>query len=104
MNRINLLAITFLFTGITQAQQLTVVPGTSLTILNGTIFKADCLTLTSSADFVISNYTLNKSTIVIHSASNPYISQVYQFTNTTDPFAGLVMINYNDGAEQNGIA
>lgn len=105
MNRIILLAIGFLFicSGIAQAQLLTVAPGTNLTIMNGTVFKVDDLILTPSADFIISNNTLTKSTTAIHFSPNPYISRVYQFTNTTDPFTGSVQINYNDGAELNGI-
>ena len=98
-----LLAFTFLFTGITQAQQLTVAPGTSLTIKSGTVFQADGLTLTPSADFTISNNTISKATVVINSTSNPYISRVYQFSNNSNPFTGSVQINYTDGAELNGI-
>lgn len=104
MNRINLLAITFLFTGITQAQLLTVASGTNLTIVNGTPFKVENLTLTPAADFIISNNTLSKSTTAMHFTANPYISRVYQFTNSTNSFTGSVQINYTDGAELNGIA
>lgn len=93
-----------LFTGMAQAQLLKVLPGTDLTILSGTIFKVEDLTLTPSADFTISDNTLTNSTTLIHSSVNPYISRVYQFTNSTNPYSGSVQINYTDGAELNGIA
>lgn len=86
------------------AQQLKVTSGTDLTIVNGTIFRVDSLTLTPTADFTISNNTLNKATTLVHPSSNPYISRVYQFTNTTPAFSGAVQINYQDGAELNSIA
>lgn len=103
MYKIILLAVGFSFTGITQAQLLTVASGTNLTIQNGTIFYADGLTLIPSTDFTISNNTLNKSATIFHKASQSYISRVYQFTNNSNSFTGTVQINYTDGAELNGI-
>ena len=97
------LFMVLLFTGATQAQLLKVSAGTDLTILSGTIFHADGMTLIPSANFIISNNTLNKSATIIHSSANPYISRVYQFTNNTNPYSGSVQINYTDGAELNGI-
>lgn len=97
------LFIGLLLTSIAQAQILKVESGTDLTIMAGTIFKAEDLILTPSANFVITNNTLNKSATVIHSSTNPYAARVYQFTNNTDPFTGSVQIYYNDGAELNGI-
>ena len=92
-----------LFTAKAKGQVLSF--GTSgLTIKSGTTVFADSLTLIPSADITISNNTLSKSTTVIHSSSNPYISRVYQFTNTTPAFSGSIQINYRDGAELNGIA
>lgn len=85
-----------------QAQILTVSPGSDLTIKQGTIFSADSLILTPSADFTLSNLKLNKNSTVIHTLSKPYIGRVYQFTNTTNPFSGTVQINYRD-AELKGI-
>ena len=67
------------------------------------MLHADGFTLTPTADFTISNNTLDKFTTVIHSTSNPYIARVYRFTSNTNPFTGSVQINYNDGAELNGI-
>ena len=104
MNRLFFLFAALLFNGMAWAQLLKVSAGTDLTILSGTIFHADGLTLTPSANFTISNNTLNKFTTITHPSSNPYISRVYRFTNTTSAFTGSVQINYRDGAELNGIA
>jgi hypothetical protein len=85
-----------------QAQILTVSEGTDMTIKPGTIFSADSLILTPSADFTLSNLSLNKNASVINPLPKPYIARVYQFTNTTNPFSGAVQINYRD-EELNGI-
>ena len=100
----NIFLFTFLlFTTMIRAQLLKVSAGTDLTILSGTAFKIDSMVLTPSADFVISNNTVVKSTTIIHSSVNPYIARVYQFTNNTNPFTGSLQVNYTDGAELNGI-
>lgn len=85
------------------AQLLTVGPGGSVTIKNGTLFYVDGLTLIPSVDFTLSDVNLNKSATAVHIPVNTYISRVYQFSNTTDPFTGSVQMNYTDGAELNGI-
>ena len=103
MNKLSLLFVSQLFISMAHAQLLTVASGTDLTILSGTIFHADGLTLIPSANFTISNNTLNKSATIIHTSANPYISRVYQFTNNTNLYSGSVQINYTDGAELNGI-
>lgn len=102
--KILLLFVALLFTGMAQAQLLKVSAGTDLTIQSGTIFHANGLTLIPSANFTISNNTLNKSATIIHTSANPYISRVYQFTNNTNSYSGSVQINYTDGAELNGIS
>src|SRR6187401_3600510 len=84
--------------------QLTIGPGSSLTIQNGTQLHGDGLTLIPSADFILSNVTLSRSATIVHTQVNPYISRVYQFSNSSNAFSGSIKINYNDGAELNGIA
>lgn len=84
--------------------QLTVDPGASLTIQNGTQVHGDGLTLIPSVDLILSNVILSRSATIIHTQVNPYISRVYQFSNTTNAFSGSIQINYNDGAELNGLA
>jgi hypothetical protein len=88
----------------TSHAQLTVDPGSSLTIQNGTQFHVDGLTLIPSADFFLSNVVLSKWATVVHTQVNTYISRVYQFSNTSNAFSGSIQINYTDGAELNGLA
>lgn len=91
------------FTNTGRAQLLKATSGTDLTIAGGSILTIDGFTLTPTADFTISDNTLTKSTTISHAAGNPYISRVYQFANTPNPFSGSVQINYSDGAELNSI-
>ena len=84
--------------------QLTVDPGSSVTIQNGTQIHGDGLTLIPSADLILSNVILSRSATAVHSTVNIYISRVYQFSNTSNAFSGSIQINYTDGAELNGIA
>lgn len=95
--------VVLLLSGTAKGQVLSIGPS-GVTILNGTTLVADSLTLIPSADITINNNTLNKATTIVHPSSNPYISRVYQFTNTTPAFSGAVQINYRDGAVLNGIA
>jgi len=104
MKNLPMLCLASLFLCNAHAQLLTVDPGASLTIQNGTQVHADGLTLIPSADFILSNVILSRSATIIHTQVNPYISRVYQFSNTTNAFSGSIQINYNDGAELNGIA
>jgi hypothetical protein len=85
------------------AQILTVSPGTDLVIKPGTLFFADNFILTPSADFTLTNISLSRNTLLIHPVLNPYIASAYQFSNSTNPFSGTIQINYQDGAELNGI-
>jgi hypothetical protein len=102
MKKIILFA-TLLFSGTARSQVLNVSAGVDFTIMSGTIFSADGLTLVPSADFTITNNSLSKFTTVNHTTANPYILRVYQFTNSTNPYSGSVQVNYTDGAELNGI-
>ena len=102
MKKLPMLCLAALFFCNAHAQLLTVDPGASLTIQNGTQFHADGLTLIPSADFILSNVILSRSATIIHTQVNPYISRVYQFSNTTNAFSGSIQINYTD-AELNGI-
>src|ERR1700690_2913636 len=85
------------------AQILKVTTGSDLTILGGTVFSADSLIITPSADYTFSNTNLDKASTVIHTMPYNYIARVYQFSGVTNPFSGSVQISYMDGAELNGI-
>jgi hypothetical protein len=104
MKKFPLFLFCLLFTCMSQAQLLKVTTGSDLTILAGTVFTVDSLSFAPSADFTLSNVTLSKSASIIHSQANPYISRVYQFSNTSNSFSGSVLMKYRDGAELNGIS
>ena len=74
-----------LFTCTANAQLLSF-GASGVTIVSGTTVVVDSLTLIPSANITISNNTLNKATTIVHTSSNPYISKVYRFTNTTPAF------------------
>ena len=74
-----------------------------VTIKGNTTLCMDSLALIPSSDLTLTNTVLNKTSTIIHPGSNPYISRVYRFTNTTPPFNGSVQFYYRDGAELNGI-
>ncbi|HEX6426539.1 MAG TPA: T9SS type A sorting domain-containing protein [Niastella sp.] len=93
-----------LFAHKSSAQILKLTAGTDMTIVGGTVFKTESLTLTPSVNYTLSDNTLTMSGTLIHPASNPHITSVYQYTNNTNPFSGSLQINYTDGAELNGIA
>lgn len=92
------------FTGIVQGQVLKVSPGTNLTIMGGTTFRADNLLFTPSSNFVITNNEVTKSSTIVHASPNRHILRVYKFTNNTGAFNGSIRFAYTDGAELNGIA
>ncbi len=96
-----------LFIGIlandSRAQDVVSTNGTTMTILSGTEFFVDSLTLFPSADFTFNNSSLIKTTTVLNSFTGPTISRFYRFTNFTLPFNGVIKMFYNDG-ELNGIA
>ncbi len=103
MKKLIFLIYAMQFIGVAKAQVLKVSTGTSLTILAGTVFKVDSLTLTPSGNFTLNDITLSKSATAIHTPINTYIQRVYQFSSNSNPFSGSVQMNYNDGAELNGI-
>ena len=104
MKKFRLFLFCLFFTAMSEAQLLKVTTGSDLTIMSGTVFNVDSLSFTPSADFTLSNVTLSKSATIIHSQANPYISRVYQFNKTSNPFSGSVLMKYRDGAELNGIS
>ena len=82
---------------------LTVSAGSSIFISSGTVFSADSLALTPSADFTISGAnTETRNAVVTHTTANPYIQRVFHFSNTMPSFSGAISIYYLD-AELNSI-
>ncbi|HEY8687803.1 MAG TPA: hypothetical protein VIM07_01110 [Chitinophagaceae bacterium] len=98
-------SILFLFfSNFLQSQILTLSPGSDLTIKQGTPFFADNIILTPSADFTLSNVSVNRNTSLSQPATNTNIARVYKFSGTTNFFSGSIQINYQDGAELNGLS
>jgi len=101
----HLLPILLLLVGNLNAQVIiSTTTGSDITIKAGTVFFADSLTLTPSADFTISNNTLSRAATAVHTPTGTYIARVYRFVNTSNPYSGAIQINYRDGAELNGLA
>ena len=86
-----------------KAQILSVSPGTDVVVLQGTIFTIDDLSLIPSTDFTLSDVSISRSSTVSHPTGNPYIARVYKFSTGTNLFNGSIRINYQEGAELNGI-
>lgn len=84
------------------AQIVTASSGSDVTIKNGTDFYVDGLTLMPSADFTLSSITLSRNSSINNASANPYVSRVYKFSTTSNPFSGTIRINYID-AELNGL-
>jgi len=80
----------------TPHQIFTVTNSSEINILAGTIFFADSLILTPSSTFKLTNTALTRNSSVVNQTANPYISKVFKFSNTTNPFSGLIQINYAD--------
>ena len=88
-------------TGI-KAQILSVAEGTNLSMKSGTIFSADSLILTPSADFILNGNSLSKNATLTNSNATASIAKAYKFTNTTSTYSGTVQIKYSI-AELNGL-
>ena len=87
---------------VVKAQIITVAPGTNLSLKSGTIFSADSLILTPSADFVLNGNSLGKNTFLTNSNAAASIAKAYKFGSTTSAYSGTVQIKYST-AELNGL-
>lgn len=102
MRKLIFLLIGIFFLGRAQSQFF-VMPNVTVTITSGAVLDFDGLTLTPSADYYITDNTLDKFTTVLNPLIPTYISRVYRSANPMNPFTGSARINYLDGAELNGI-
>ena len=91
-----------LFSNTTNAQIISIAPGTDFSIGSGTIVSADSLDITPSANFILNGCSMAKSNVVNNSTSIPYIKNVYQFSNTTNAFSGALKMFYSN-ASLNGL-
>jgi len=84
------------------AQIVTVLPGTDLSIAGGTSFSADSFIITPASVFTLNGVTLSKASTEVHTLSDTHITKVYEFSGITGPFTGSLDIYYDD-AELNGL-
>src|SRR5687767_2257157 len=80
-------------------------PGQTLTVQNGAnvfvqanaVLFVDSLVLSPSSGWNLTGpNSISRSTTVIHSTANPYIRRVYQFSNNTASFNGVITFYYRD--------
>ena len=86
----------------TQAQIISVAPGTDFNVVTGTIVSLENLQLTPSANFNLNGVALNKTSTATNVNTIPAISTYYKFNATTNAFNGEVLFTYLD-AELNGL-
>ena len=86
----------------TQAQIISVTPGTDFNIVAATVVSLDSMDLQPSADFTINGSSLVRSNVVNNSTGIQHINRVYLFSNATNAFSGVLKIFYNN-AEVNGL-
>ena len=86
----------------TQAQIISVTPGTDFNVAQGTIVSLENLQLTPSANFNLNGVALNKNSTATNVNTIPAISNYYKFNATTTAFSGEVLFTYLD-AELNGL-
>lgn len=105
MKKLNLIPLLIVMAGFCNqlSAQIFSAGATGITIKSGTIFSADKLSITPSADITLSNVSLSKAATLTHNTHNPYIARVYQFSSTTAPFTGSIQFGY-ETSELNGIS
>ncbi len=87
----------------TQAQIISVTPGTDFNIVAATVIAADSMDIIPSADFTINGSSLIRTATAANAIPFINIARGYQFSSSTNPFSGTVGFNYADN-ELNSIA
>ena len=80
----------------TQAQIISVTPGTDFNVVPGTIVSMENLQLTPSANFTFSGVALDKTTTTTNISVIPTIAKYYKFSGTTNAYSGEVLFTYLD--------
>ena len=80
----------------TQAQIISVTPGTDFNVVPGTIVSMENLQLTPSANFTLSGVALDKTTTTTNISVIPTIAKYYKFSGTTNAYSGEVLFTYLD--------
>ncbi len=86
----------------TQAQVISVTPGTDFNIVAATVISADSMDLVPAANFTINGSSLVKNNVVNNSTGITHLNRVYQFSTATNAFSGALKMYYNN-AEVNGL-
>ena len=72
-------------------------PGTSLSVLPGTVFSVDSLVLIPSANFTINGANSEtRNAVLVHPMNSANISRVFHFASTLDRYSGNISIYYQD--------
>jgi hypothetical protein len=74
----------------TQAQLISVTPGTDFNIMATTVISADSMDLVPAADFTINGSSLVRNNVVSNITSINYINNVYQFSATSASYSGAL--------------
>jgi len=99
-----IIIINCLLTFEADSQIVSVSIGTNMNIEAGTIFSADNMVLIPSAKFTLTGISLVRNSSIINtSTSLSAIARVYKFSKTSNPFSGIVQINYQVGTELKSI-
>lgn len=77
------------------AQDLNVMLGTDMTIIAGTPFNVNGLTLKPASNFTLNNISVSKNETVTNRPGQSTLSRAYKFSNTTNPYIGEAGIYYN---------
>ena len=86
----------------TQAQIISVTPGTDFNVVAATVISADSMDLVPAANFTLNGNSLVRSNVVNNSTGIQHINRVYQFSTATNAFSGALKMYYNN-AEVNGL-
>ncbi len=104
-SKVSALSIAFLAAALISRAQRTIISVgavSSLTIKSGTVFSADSLVLTPSADFTFASNTIQETATPVPLNPNPTINRVY-YLNSPVNFTGTMDIYYQP-SELNGNA
>lgn len=96
MSKIYLMLSSILLAMPCYAQEMVVGPDAELYISPKTDLYLSGLTLTPSANFSMSDRTIQRDTAVTHAFNHTYVRRTYSFSDTT-LFSGTIRIDYRDG-------
>ncbi len=87
-----------------KAQIFTVTSGTEMSIMPGTIFFADSLSIIPTDKFTLTGTALFRNSAISNPTATNTIAKFYHFSVTTSPFSGELSMRYSNGSQLNGIS